>query len=263
MSSGSGRSNEWTGEHVALLIRWAEEASCYAWLHDKAAKRYRNLSIALLIPAGISGFLTGGTVFSDGTCSDNPAIKYFIGGMAMAGGILGALQEVLKFAEVAERHRISSVEFDNFFRDVSVELSMDARMRESVVLYLHDRMVQFNRMVESAAPIPDAVIREFNRVFKTREIHKPAICNGLHTIRSQLLTHRELALQVTVIPPSSASVASTTAAMTPRRSTSSATSTASVPPPPPMSPPPLPLLPLPPLHHSSTLESRRTRSSEG
>ena len=56
--------NKWSLEQEELLAEWAEKASCYRWLHNKAEKQYRCRNYLFTIPVIIFSTLTGTANFA-------------------------------------------------------------------------------------------------------------------------------------------------------------------------------------------------------
>lgn len=179
----------WTNQHMALLVSWAERASGYRWLHERSAKVFNNRGRLISIPASIIGYLSGGTILSDVLTNDSPYLRYGLGFLTIAGGILTNLQATLSYKEMAERHRISSNAYASFFRNISAELSLEPEFRANPILYIQSKRAEFDKLTEQSPPIPDAVIKSFNATFGKTEVHKPEITNGLHTLDVRKLMH--------------------------------------------------------------------------
>lgn len=176
----------WTEEHERLLVSWAERASGYRWLHDKAAKLYDRYGMYINIPASVIGYLSGGTILANAADS-NDVLRFVLGFLTIAGGLLANLQATLQYKEYAERHRLSSNHYASFFRNISAELSLEPEFRENPILYIQSKRAEFDKMTEQSPPIPEAIIRRFNQAFAGTSVHKPEITNGLHTIRTSSL----------------------------------------------------------------------------
>lgn len=180
----------WTEEHERLLVSWAERASGYRWLHDKAAKLYDRYGMYINIPASVIGYLSGGTILAN-AADKNDVLRFVLGFLTIAGGLLANLQATLQYKEFAERHRLSSNHYASFFRNISAELSLEPEFRENPILYIQAKRAEFDKMTEQSPTIPEAIIKRFNQAFAGTSVHKPEITNGLHTIRATSLRHTD------------------------------------------------------------------------
>jgi len=179
----------WTTPLEQLLVTWAEKASGYAWLHQKSAVTYKKRNLCLSIPASIFGYVAGITVllsndvFSDCTnVANGPIIRGMIGVTAITAGILSNFQEMFTFKEECEKHRIATLRFLSFFREISCELSLDPKYRSAPVDYITLKRFEFDKILEQSPDIPESIIVEFNKKFRNLSIHKPDPVIGLQTI---------------------------------------------------------------------------------
>jgi hypothetical protein len=179
----------WTAPLEQLLVTWAEKASGYAWLHQKSAIAYKKRNLCLSIPASVFGYVAGITVllsndvFNDCTNTINgPIIRGLIGITAITAGILSNFQEMFTFKEESEKHRIATLRFLSFFREISCELSLDPKYRSAPMDYITLKRFEFDKILEQSPDIPEGIIFEFNKKFKNLSIHKPDPVIGLQTI---------------------------------------------------------------------------------
>jgi hypothetical protein len=173
----------WTTEQEQLLIAWAEKASGYAWLHSKCIHYYKKRNWILSIPASIFGYLAGATTLLSNNSFDNFYIKGAIGFSAILGGIFSNFQQMFTFKELTEQHRLSTLRFLSFFRDISCELSMHPSHRTNPVDYINMKRLDLDKMLEQSPSIPNSIIEIFNMKTRySREMHKPEVANVLQTI---------------------------------------------------------------------------------
>ena len=59
--------NGWSKQQEQLMAKWADVATCYRWLHDRAEKKYSRLSMCINIPVIILSTLTGAANFAVGS----------------------------------------------------------------------------------------------------------------------------------------------------------------------------------------------------
>ena len=175
-------SAKWTLEQEELLAEWAEKAACYRWLHHHSEKRYRCRNFAFTIPVIILSTLTGTANFAMDSFVPQEQKKMamgIVGGFNIFAGIMSTLQNFLRYAELMEGHRSSSVSWSKFSRNITVELALDEKRRKPAGDFLKICRAEFDRLVEQSPSIDDKIIISFDRVFKDNDIIRPEICNGL------------------------------------------------------------------------------------
>lgn len=179
----------WTDELEQLLITWAEKASGYAWLHQKSAISFKKRNLCISIPSCIFGYLSGITLLLSNevfnNCNDLPyrgVLRGVLGVTAILSGVLSNFQEMFTFKEEAEKHRIATLRFLSFFREISCELSLDPKFRSASMDYITLKRFEFDKILEQSPDIPETIIKQFNSNFRTVAIHKPDPVIGLQTI---------------------------------------------------------------------------------
>lgn len=179
----------WTDELEQLLITWAEKASGYAWLHQKSAISFKKKNLCISIPSCIFGYLSGITLLLSNdvfnNCNDityRGTLRGVLGVTAILSGVLSNFQEMFTFKEEAEKHRIASLRFLSFFREISCELSLDPKFRSASMDYITLKRFEFDKILEQSPDIPEEIIQKFNNNFRTVSIHKPDPVIGLQTI---------------------------------------------------------------------------------
>jgi len=175
-------SARWTLEQEELLAEWAEKAACYRWLHHHSEKRYRCRNFGFTIPVIILSTLTGTANFAMDSFVPQEQKKMamgIVGGFNIFAGIMSTLQNFLRYAELMEGHRSSSVSWSKFSRNITVELALDEKRRKPAGDFLKICRAEFDRLVEQSPSIDDKIIISFDHVFKDNDIIRPEICNGL------------------------------------------------------------------------------------
>lgn len=181
--------NGWTKQQEALMAEWADKAGCYRWLHDRCEKKYSSLNMGITIPVIILSTLTGTANFAlDGFISpdDQDAKKYAqaaIGAVSIFAGILTTLGNFLRFAQGSEAHRVASIAWGKFQRQIAVELAIAPKDRIDCMDFLKICRAELDRLIEQSPPVPDDVIHEFKKEFEDKPtVKKPEICDGMeHT----------------------------------------------------------------------------------
>lgn len=177
---------KWTYEKEQLLVSWAEKAFGYSWMHSQSVTLNKKYNVYISVPASIFGYLAGtATLLMDDPCEGGYSwVKGFIGVSGILAGILSNFQQMFTFKELSEQHRISSLRFLAFFRDITSELSLEPKYRTNPIDYITMKRMEMDIMLEQSPSINEKIVQQFNE--KTKKfgsaIHKPEICNMIQTI---------------------------------------------------------------------------------
>lgn len=176
---------EWTPEHENILIEWADKAMCYRWLHSKANVMYSALNAWYTIPVIVISTLTGTANFAQ----ERVPIEYqsffvmIVGGFNILAGIITTIQQFLKITQLNEAHRVSSIAWDKFYRNIKIELAKHPSERIDPKQMLKMSKEEFDRLNETSPTIPEKIVNQFKTNFLTNEsfdkIIKPEICDIL------------------------------------------------------------------------------------
>lgn len=176
---------EWTTGHENILIDWADKAMCYRWLHSQANNKFSILSKWFTIPVIIISTLTGTANFAQDRVSRD-YVSYFVMGVGtlnIIAGIITTVQQFLKINELNESHRISSIAWDKFYRNIKIELAKHPKERHPVTHMIKLCKEEFDRLMETSPVIQSDIIAKFNTTFKNTssfmKIKKPEICDEL------------------------------------------------------------------------------------
>jgi len=177
---------EWSREQEELLAVWADKALCYRWLHDLAEKKFTRLNNSVQIPVIVLSTLTGAT--NVGIDSIFPAsMKQYanigIGVVSIVTGIITTVGNFLRYAQNMEGHRVASVHWSKFHRNISVEIALHPDQRQDPVEFLMICRAELDRLVEQSPSMPEDIIEKFEYRFKDVQISKPEICNSLETTK--------------------------------------------------------------------------------
>jgi hypothetical protein len=176
---------EWSLEHEKILIEWADKAMCYRWLHSKANAMYAHLNAMYTIPVIIISTLTGTANFAQQQVPTAYQAYFLmiVGGFNLLAGIITTIQQFLKITQLNESHRVSSIAWDKFYRNVKIELAKHPSERMKVDHMIKLSKEEFDRLMETSPIIPDTVINKFKSSFKLSDnfdkIVKPEICDVL------------------------------------------------------------------------------------
>lgn len=181
---------EWTVEHEQILIEWGDKAMCYRWLHARSNIMYNVLNAWYTIPVIIISTLTGTANFAQ----ERVPIKYqnmfvmIVGGFNILAGIITTIQQFLKITQLNEAHRVSSIAWDKFYRNIKIEIAKHPDERMPVNQMIKICKEEFDRLMETSPVIPDNIIQSFKQEFKDVDdafpkIIKPEICDVLISTR--------------------------------------------------------------------------------
>jgi hypothetical protein len=179
---------EWTIEHEQILVEWADKAMCYRWLHSRSHALYSYLNTWYTIPVIVISTLTGTANFAQ----ERVPLEYqsffvmIVGGFNILAGIITTIQQFLKITQLNESHRVSSIAWDKFYRNIKIELAKHPDERMYVTQMLKICKEEFDRLMETSPNIPDKIIQRFKTEFKKYEdttdlpkIITPEICDSL------------------------------------------------------------------------------------
>jgi hypothetical protein len=182
--------NGWTPEQEQLMAKWADIASCYRWLHDKAEKKYSRLNMSISIPVIILSTITGAANMAVGSFvppTDTETTRYVgagLGGLSIMAGIITTLGNFFQYAQKSESNRVASIAWGKFQRLLSVELAISPHDRLEAMEFLKFCRQDLDRLIEQSPAISDDVIRAFEHEFKSiPNLKVPDICHGIEHTR--------------------------------------------------------------------------------
>ena len=176
---------EWTPEHEQILVEWADKAMCYRWLHAKSNAMFSSLNTWYTIPVIVISTLTGTANFAQ----ERVPVEYqsyfvmIVGGFNILAGIITTIQQFLKITQLNEAHRVSSIAWDKFYRNIKIELAKHPSERIDVKQMIKMSKEEFDRLMETSPNIPEKIVNEFKHNFSRQQmfdkIIKPEICDIL------------------------------------------------------------------------------------
>lgn len=179
---------KWSAPHENILTDWADKAMCYRWLHSKANRKFYKLNALFTIPVIIISTLTGTANFAQDKVPDDKRDMFvmIIGSANIFAGLISTIQQFLKITELNEGHRVSSVAWDKFYRNIKVELAKHPDERMGAYNLIKWAKEEFDRLIETSPVIPQDTIKQFKSQFKKhpefKSISKPEICDELSSI---------------------------------------------------------------------------------
>ena len=180
---------EWTPENEMIMVEWCDVAQCYKWLNSQAHKNYSYMHAWFTIPAITLSTISGTASFAQASLPVNyqTFAPMVIGTLNIFIGILTTIQQYLKISELNEAHRVSSISWDKFARNIRIELAKAPTERMEAKQFIKICRQEFDRLMETSPTIHQKIIDQFNKSFRGKEnsderkrfdqLKKPDICN--------------------------------------------------------------------------------------
>jgi hypothetical protein len=184
-ASSSKRKTEWTPDHETILVEWADKAMCYRWLHTRANAMYNTLNAFYTVPVIIISTLTGTANFAQDRVPSNyqGLFVMIVGAFNILAGIISTIQQFLKITQLNESHRVSSIAWDKFYRNIKIELAKHPTERMTAVQMIKMSKEEYDRLMETSPNIPAEIVAMFKTSFQNsdnyKDIIKPEICDVL------------------------------------------------------------------------------------
>ena len=189
---------EWSVDHENILVEWADKAMCYRWLHGKANASFSRKNTWYTIPVIVISTLTGTANFAQDRVpqTHQGLFVMIVGAFNILAGIITTIQQFFKITQLNEAHRVSSIAWDKFYRNIKTELAKHPSERLPVIQFLKMCKEEFDRLMETSPVIPEDIISLFNTQFSNSKvvsklsngqnntptemsIFKPEICDSL------------------------------------------------------------------------------------
>ena len=193
MDTDAASSEKWETEHDGILVDWADKAMCYRWLHNRENEHYSRKNMWFTIPVIVISTVTGTANFAQEHFPEHRStMSMIIGTFNIVAAIITTVSQFLKIAEVNEAHRVASISWDKFYRNVRLTLTRNPAERMPVAHQLKAVKEEFDRMMELSPPISTRVVREFHQAFQDNpsyaNVIKPNICGDLRTTQDFVYT---------------------------------------------------------------------------
>ena len=184
---------EWSPENEEIMVEWCDVAQCYKWLNTRAHIKYAFMNAWFTIPAITLSTISGTASFAQASIPEQyqPYAPMVIGTINILIGILTTVQQYLKIAELNEAHRVASIAWDKFARNIRIELAKKPKERMDAGSFIKLSRQEFDRLMETSPNIDLKILRLFDNTFKGKEgspereiydaLKKPDICNSIKT----------------------------------------------------------------------------------
>jgi hypothetical protein len=180
---------EWSVDHEHILVEWADKSMCMRLLHAKATASYSRRNMWYTLPVIVMSTLAGAANFSQERVPEEyrGLFSMCVGLLNIIAGIVTTVQQFLKITQLNEAHRVSSIAWDKFYRNIKTELAKHPKERIPVITFLKMCKEEYDRLMETSPVIPEPIIDAFNKTFDPstkkgaliKDIVKPEICDVL------------------------------------------------------------------------------------
>lgn len=191
--------NNWTDVHENILIKWADKAMSYRWMHQNCNKKFSWYNGLFTIPVITISIITGTTNFSMEHMNDD--LKHYvpmiIGTLNIISGLMGTIHQYLKISELKEAHRLSYIAWDKLYCNIKLELLKERKDRCDVSYFLRNTKEEYDRLMEISPCISDSVIYNFVKIFKNENFTMPEVCNYLSPTKHNI-TKRDVIESVNI-----------------------------------------------------------------
>jgi len=166
---------EWSPENEKLLVEWCDVAQCYKWLNSRAHTKFSRMNTWFTIPAIILSTISGTASFAQSSLTESQKVyaPMAIGSVNIFIGILTTIHQYLKIAELNESHRVSSIAWDKYARNIRIELSKAPLERLDAGVFLKHNRDEFDRLMETSPSIPETIIVDFMKTFTGKKESNP------------------------------------------------------------------------------------------
>jgi hypothetical protein len=182
----------WCEKQEKLLVRWAEKAAGYRWLHNHARLYYKQQHDYLSYPSiiiasitGVGGFAvlnpSGGDDIDSDMAIKIMVVQYFFAFLNVIGGILTSISKFGESANLEVAHSAMCKQYSKYYRNIDMEISLDVSHRVNIMILIKKCRQEYDRFLDEAPDIPSISIKAFNEAFPSKE-NKPDVCNGLSVI---------------------------------------------------------------------------------
>ena len=168
---------DWHPQQEKILKVWGEQSACYRWMHYKAYEKYKRMSMGFTLPIIVISTMTGTANFAQETFPDTwkTLAPVVIGGLNLFAAIMTTILQFLKVNELLESHRVSSIQYGKLSRHIRLQLTLPVYERtHSGDTIVESCWAEYDRMIEQSPPVPNDIIKLFEKVFPdSSEITKP------------------------------------------------------------------------------------------
>jgi len=168
----------WLDSEVQLLKKWGEVADSYRLLHDRAFREFQIKSYGLTIPVIILSTLSGTASFSITSFPESLQhyVPMIVGGINIAVGIIQTVTQFLRVNELTESHRVASISYGKFCRNITTELSLPPNYRSyNGIDFIQMCRTEIDRLIEQSPIIPMNLLNTFDKTVAFSAVTRPDV----------------------------------------------------------------------------------------
>ena len=158
----------WHPQHEKVLKAWGESAACYRYLHYKAYQMYKLMNMRFTLPVIVLSTVTGTANFAQQTFPKawQSYVPSVIGALNLIAAIMTTVQQFLKTSELMESHRVSSLNYGKFTRNIRLEITLpvDDRTHHGGN-FIEICSAEYDRLLQQCPPIPGVIMKIFDTEF--------------------------------------------------------------------------------------------------
>lgn len=187
------KNTQWAHYHEKIFIDWCDKAMCYRYLHNNCQRYYYKLKVCYTIPVILISTLTGVANFAQERIPSAYQFYYTmgVGAFNIIAGFISTVSQFLKVGELYEAHRVSSISWGKFCRNINVELAKCREERIPINLYLKSVKEEYDLLLETSPSINKKEIDLFKKKFKKSTFIKPEICDNLTSVSENMYVEPE------------------------------------------------------------------------
>jgi len=190
-SSAMIKPAEWSTGNESILVEWCDIAQCYKWLNYQSYLKYSVWQAWFTIPVIIMSTITGTASFAQSSFTEGEQfyVQFGIGAVNIFVGILSTISQYLKISQLTEAHRVSSISWDKYARNIRIELAKTPEERMDAAHFMKLSRHEFDRLMETSPMIQQDIVEDFKKHFKGEdgseqnrlyvELRKPDICDTI------------------------------------------------------------------------------------
>jgi hypothetical protein len=167
----------WKDDQEDILKKWADKATCFKMMHERAYKKYWCMNAWFNIPVIIISTITGaGNFASNNFGSYSTMVTFIIGGSNIFAGMLATISTYIGAAQKLEGHRFSSIQWDKFTRKVQIELAKTRDCRIKAKVFIKQCAEEYDRLIEMSPILPNDIITWFKDVIDNNDSDDSSFC---------------------------------------------------------------------------------------
>ena len=170
----------WHKQQELILKKWSEVGSSYRFMHDRSFMKYEKKNLRLALPVIIISTVTGTANFAQGSFPQawSVYVPLIIGFFNLLAGLITTIAQFLRVSEQLEGHRVATIAYSKFSRNIAVELSLPREDRNTGgAEFVNNSRGELDRLIEQSPNIPLDIIRRFAKRFGSIDFYKPEILN--------------------------------------------------------------------------------------